>query len=1687
MTTPSSGTPKPKPVSSHRATADRKCFRAAIGWGAAVAIVVTAFGLFVARQRPPADRGKAVATAGTVLSSTDKLPTRADPPASADTRPAGTLAVDLDQLPEPVRDALNTLAESVDPTEVLALAAAKDTAAFAPLLLLHAGMELYTAGCYSESLLVLSRAWDLARAATPQHWTEHKLIARIGARLGELHARLGHARDLRSLLSEMKNRPIEGAETLAFTNLRQAAEGMEQFPEHSFKCGPLALGTVFAALQPDAPAPRRLAEIPSPPTGFSLAEVARLGEEIGFPVTAVRPSENSIPVPSVVHWRSNHYAAITRFHEGRYLVEDPTFQRNVWMAPETLQRESSGFFLVPADRVDPAWSLASAEQAASTFGKGAPSQTDANDQGGEDAVGDCRGLPVAGFNNFYAALTLRDIPLFYSPPVGPPVELELTYFDASNYDHTTAPHGHPGKKWILSWMRHIELPDLTTAGAGFRVVRANGKTETFQGVVSGGSLNVAKAGLYSRSRLSVTGGAAGTPITRITKNLPDGSTETYGYLAAGANPRAFGAITGNGTRNSKFYLAAATDPQGNALRFRYAAGSAKLKGVVDALGQETTIHYSDSADGLGADAPARRLISAVKDPFGRVVRFRYDTQERLVSLTDVAGIATTFAYEAADAPDFITSMTTPYGKSTFAKSGTSLLLTDPMGLQEKVSFAFNRSDTPLAGVTGKVATAAETPATAGLEVANGQTYFGFLHYGVTLHWDKKTMRLFGDQPDKAYQTRWAQQTQLHTILSGVPSSRRPALSHREWYHYPGQPNPGTIGTTAQPSLRIRRITDQNGQPADEIHRYEYNSLGHPTRAIDPLGRETEWRYAPNGIDLTAIVQKRGTSSVTLTTLSGYGHNAPHRPRYLTDAAGQTTELRWNTRGQLIESINPLGHRTVHRYDAKGYLELIEGTDPAQPTKLTTLGTFQYDTAGRLKRVTTPDGSFVGQEYDALNRGTKTTYPDGTSEIVTYRNLSAITEEDRLRRVTTHTYNANQQRISSTDPAGRTLKYEWCACGALQVLLDAMNRPTRWHYDHGGRAVAKEYADGSRDTYHYDPASGRLASVSDTRGTVKSFAYHLDGRLAALRYPGHPKTPPVSFTYHPHTGQPATMTDGIGTTTYTYHPIAAATLGAGQLASVDGPWTNDTITYAYDRLGRLTGRTLGAVAESMAFDPAGRLQSTNSQLGTYTITYDGVTSRPRSLRHQGGQKTEFSYWPAIKDFNLSQITHLKPDGSTPLSIFNYDHDAAGRLLTWRQQTDQAAATARTWSFTYDHADQLVAAKATQGATTVATQLWTYDPAGNRRTQSLNGTTTTTSYNALNELVSSSATLPATSFEWDAENRLLAVTRGPDRTEFTYDGLGRRVRVTEKKNGTTTAAHTYLWDGLTLREQRDASGATPRQRYFGGGYTDLTGPTPKAYLQTTDHLGSIRETTDTAGTLRQRISYDLWGTPTFATPNRTSPFAFTGHFWHAGSNLHLAPYRAYASDLGRWISRDPIAEAGGVNLFGYVGNSPAVFLDKLGLERYASVEIPGVPNTFGFVGHFGMVAIAPQLSVSLQTSPLDVIIGAQLFVGLGPGLGGSLTFPGITLSDSPSRSEFSLTPTTLIHATPAIGGVLSVAYLDPNQIPRCETSEPSNRQIQPALGVGAGAAAGYTASASVTLSDIIDLLINSTHPYSGAFLH
>src|SRR5207237_7961151 len=101
-----------------------------------------------------------------------------------------------------------------------------------------------------------------------------------------------------------------------------------------------------------------------------------------------------------------------------------------------------------------------------------------------------------------------------------------------------------------------------------------------------------------------------------------------------------------------------------------------------------------------------------------------------------------------------------------------------------------------------------------------------------------------------------------------------------------------------------------------------------------------------------------------------------------------------------------------------------------------------------------------------------------------------------------------------------------------------------------------------------------------------------------------------------------MVDGTGTTAYTYHP--AGQLGAGQVASVDGPLSADTITYGYDELGRVSSRANNGVAMTHGYDPLGRVTSEMNLLRTLTYAYPRATNRSARVPWQDARTTDYQH-------------------------------------------------------------------------------------------------------------------------------------------------------------------------------------------------------------------------------------------------------------------------------------------------------------------------------------------------------------------------------------------------------------------------------------------------------------------------------
>jgi RHS repeat-associated protein len=633
----------------------------------------------------------------------------------------------------------------------------------------------------------------------------------------------------------------------------------------------------------------------------------------------------------------------------------------------------------------------------------------------------------------------------------------------------------------------------------------------------------------------------------------------------------------------------------------------------------------------------------------------------------------------------------------------------------------------------------------------------------------------------------------------------------------------------------------------------------------------------------------------------------------------------------------------------------------------------------------------------MNRTTRVTHPDSTYEQLIYSNLDLVASCDRLGRWTTNTYNAIRQLVQTRDPMARVTGFDWCKCGALTGLTDPMGRKTIWDYDVQSRPIAKHYVDGSSISYTYENTTSRLRNRRDEKAQNTFYEYYTDNNLKRVSYPNATvATPTVTYSYDPDYNRLASMQDGIGTTSWKYSPVGV--LGALQVSEVDGPWPNEAVTYSYDHLQRVTNCIINGISQAFAYDSLWRITNVVNALGAFAYSYDAATARMEDVSYPNGQKSHYEYFDNMGDRRLQRITHTKPDLSL-ISRFTYGYNRVGNITNWIQEMNVLT---ETWGIGYDDADQLLSVIDDQGGTNFLTYNYGYDPTGNRVFETTNGTQRSFQYNALNELVASSdGSTTNVSYEWDGEQRLTAINAGTNRSEFSYDGLGRRTQIIEKANGLSVSVTRFVWCANEMCQERTNDNSLTKQYFSQGAVL----PFGKVFY-TRDHLGSIRELTDSPIAIRAQYRYGPYGSSKKITGDLEAEFSFTGHYLQAPSLLNLSLYRAYDSARGRWLSRDPIEENAGLNLYLYVGNNPINFVDSLGLDfdpagiREGLVDLSNFfSGLWGRIGDFfesDKQRTAQQISDLTGMSPADarrVMDAIEIAMPEMPGtkLGGRLTEP------------------------------------------------------------------------------------------------
>lgn len=960
---------------------------------------------------------------------------------------------------------------------------------------LNLGIRRYEAGYFSEALSLWESAWK--RSKDKKGRRQREVADRAIAELLSLNGKLGRKEKMESLLSQIKGRVLTGTMESKVEDARDGLWLMKNRPDIAFKCGPLSINSLVYLDKEILGRDPFVEQMKSTSQGTNLAQIHSLADKCGLKLQmAKRETGAPFIVPSVLHWKVDHFASITNKAKGRFQIKDPTFDRggNLWVTAQALEAETDGYFLVPQGPLPKGWTSITEEEASKVWGKGGSATGDPSKSPGtpKECVGpDCcgkGGMAKASAFSMNATLNIMDTPLSYQTPYGPSMEFLVNYNHLEAGQPATFTFSNLGPNWSLNWISYLTLDASGNAtvmvrGGGseyYPFTQPNNITNPYpRHLISQAVLRPAELGSKSYIRL-----------------LPDGSSELFNQ------------VDGTG----RIFMTEVIDPHGNSVKLQYDSNF-RLTTITDPLNQASTISYvSDLVDNDGF-----YKISQISDPFSRVASFEYDPSiTYLTKITDTINISSAFMYDSSSA--FISLMSTPYGDTSFHQYLTLTTSEKGRGLR------FGFPDGTQAVIENWLR-----------------------HIVKTFFWDRNAMSLYPSDPGNLDYTHC--KTTKFMVEPGtnveapVIAWIKPALEGQITNTYEGQTGSDDliyIGNSNKP-IKVERILDDLSV---QSYNYKYNDAGKVTESIDPLGRKFEYEYAANGIDLLEVRQTKDSNNDLLG--KWIFNNSVHLPNISLDGSGQRTSIEYNNRGQITSSTDQDNKVTTMSYDVDGYLEEIDGPLPGDKD----VTSFAYDGYGRLYTITDSEGYVVTYSYDDADRITQITYPDGTNDKYKYSRLDNVLSKDRIGRWTERSFDNMGQLAFERDPLGRKTQYFWCDCGSLSKLVDPKGNTTIWNHDLQGRVTEKVFEDDTSVDYVYENTTSRLKSRTDELNQVTNYSYKLDDTLSQISYTNAVNpTSTVTMTYDADYPRTKTIENGWGKYTYTYNsyitdpfnPIADVTM------------------------------------------------------------------------------------------------------------------------------------------------------------------------------------------------------------------------------------------------------------------------------------------------------------------------------------------------------------------------------------------------------------------------------------------------------------------------------------------------------------------------------------------------------------------
>ncbi len=654
----------------------------------------------------------------------------------------------------------------------------------------------------------------------------------------------------------------------------------------------------------------------------------------------------------------------------------------------------------------------------------------------------------------------------------------------------------------------------------------------------------------------------------------------------------------------------------------------------------------------------------------------------------------------------------------------------------------------------------------------------------------------------------------------------------------------------------------------------------------------------------------------------------------------------------------------------------------------------YDAYGRLLTITDSRTGTATYHYDDQGRRWKISAPNPETRSSTNGTLDTIYHFDALGQVITtvkpsggqvhQVYNANGTLHKTHGHHTTDVQWRYDGRGErthMTTWYSHLNQPatTRWHYDAQGKLAFKQDAHGQRVHYTYTPG-GKIKTRIWARGVQTTYHYDDANNLTHIDYSDN--TPDVHFTYT-RLGQKQIVRDAGGLLTYIYRPdqptvLESETRSGGFQPPNPSSKTADhlynepkTLTYTLDSLNRPTGFQIGTpenptqdYAVAYGYDQTNRLDRVSSQGYDFVYKFEpmSTTDRLQSVTADGIKHTEYQYEPG-RDTMTAVINQAGPTNQL-VSHYVYQYNQDG------QRIERTSTTLDTETnilhppvvdrFTYQE-DTGGLAKSEREDDPTRTEHYGYDKIGNRISMGKgNGEFALYDTNALSQYASiwdqdgvqalshdpdgNQLTKGNQNYVWDAENRLVEVReRGAVRARYTYDHQSRRIA----RWTSDGVDERYLYNGWNLISVYNTNDTKPNETYSWG--RDLSGSIEgaggvgglllvsganlnKDWLYHYDANGNVTEITDKDATLRDSYQYDGSGRLITTPELSDNRYRFSTKYQDSETGFYYYGYRYFGSQGGRWLSRDPIAEEGGLNLYGFVENDSINSADSLGMRKW-----------------------------------------------------------------------------------------------------------------------------------------------------------